>query len=411
MEIFHYLLSKPELNKNLGTDEYKSPLHFAAEVGNLEMVKALIEKNVTISYLKRTRKTAFHLAVASCNVEVADWLAERNLGIGPVLPPNRHQLESIFHFLARQKLPTDTWIKMLQICEKAVKRGSRFLERRALNGFTPLQIAIEEENNSAIAGFILSGPDAFKNTPGSTFDILGNSLIAAAYEFFEDSPINPNFVNKDNETIWHFCALHDAIHLAQGAAFLFPEKENLRLLNSKNLSALDVAFELRNFNVALELIKMHDNFIVIEALEKLVYMATWNGWHLLIEALIQEYPVTFAHIVSSSSSPKLSSCSLLHIVATTPVRDVSENNPKTLLLLLLKHFPHFIESIDEVGRTPLHLALECEFMEFFDWLAEAKLANPRLEFNVKDGSGVKFSDFLKEKGEEGIFKLLGLNDS
>jgi ankyrin repeat protein len=411
LEIFHYLLSKRDLDKNLGTDQFKSPLHFAAEVGNLEMVEALMETGAKISYLKKTRKTAFHLALASCNVQVAEWLAERKFGIGPVCNPT--QMESIFHFLARQKLPTDIWIKMLIVCEKATgslerkpsAQGARFIDLPAINGMTPLQVAIEEENDSAIAGLIVCGADISQTT--DAFVEVGTPLIKAVHEFFSDTPISPNFINDENETIWHLCARYDAVHLIQGVVYLFPEKTNLREHSSNGLTALELAFEMQNLNVALELIKLHDHFIQIDVLERLASRAAWNCWPELLESLIQEFPSDFALIMSPSSP---SSLRLLHIIVTLPVRQSSKINPKNVVLLLIKNYPHLIQSRDKLlGRTPLHLAFECEYMEFFDWLVEAKLSNPELDFNVYDNEGRSFSNLLKEKNEISLLNLLNLN--
>jgi len=41
--------------------------------------------------------------------------------------------------------------------------------------------------------------------------------------------------------------------------------------------------------------------------------------------------------------------------------------------------------------------LKCEFMEFYDWLAEAKLSNPQLNFDVADDKGNNFADLIKGK--------------
>ena len=405
LEIFHYLLSKSDLDKNLGTDQFKTPLHFAAEIGNLEMVESLIAHKAKISYLKGTRKTAFHLALASCNVEVADWLAERSLGLGPVCRDKNNQLESIFHYLARQKLPTEIWIKMLRICEKTTETSGavRFIDRRALSGLTPLQVAIEEENDAAIAGLILSGADLSPVTFKPS-NVRRSDLIKTVYEFFNVSPITPEFFNEEKETIWHLCVRFDAVHLIQALVFLFPEKQNIRSYNLNGVTPLDLAFEMHNFNAALELIKLHDHVIQIEVLERLVSSATWNCWPELLEALIQEFPSDFAYLMSSSSP-----LSLLHIVATASVRTSSEINPKTITLLLIKNYPNTINSHDKLGRTALHLALECDFKEFFEWLAEAKLNNSQLDFNVKDDKGNSFFDLLKEKEGKHILKLLDLS--
>lgn len=406
LEIFHYLLSKADLDKDLGTEQFKTPLHFAAEFGNLEMVEALIARKVKISYLKRTRKSAFHLALASCNVQVAKWLAERNLGVGPVCSDTSNYLESIFHFLARQKLPIDTWIEMLRVCENAVMENKppdvRFIDRRALNGMTPLHVAIEEENHSAIAGLILSGADISQTTLSSTGPFR-TPFIKAVNEFFGKIPISPDVVNNENESIWHLCARYDAVHLLQGVVYLFPEKSNLHGLNSNGLTALDLAFELHNFSVALELIKLHEHVIQINVLESLASSAAWNCWPELLESLIQEFPSDFAFIMSPASS-----LTLLHIIATEPVRHSSKINPKNIVLLLIKNYPHIIQSYDKLGRTPLHLALECEYLEFFDWLVEAKLSNPDLDFNVFDDKGKSFSDLLKEMNETSLLNLLKL---
>jgi len=72
----------------------------------------------------------------------------------------------------------------------------RFIDRRALNGLTPIQKAIAEENDSDTAGLILCGVDISQNTFRQA-GVVRTPLVKAINEFlfFDDFPIPPNFIN------------------------------------------------------------------------------------------------------------------------------------------------------------------------------------------------------------------------
>lgn len=401
LEIFRYLLTfDQKLDLNTETRQLKTPLHFAGEVGNLEMIEELISRNAKIGYLRGTRKSPFHLAIAAAHFEAAKFFSDRNLGLGPVCP----NFESIIHFLARQKLPANIWMKMFNLtveiaenyANKALIPGpSKIIERRSLRGLTALQVAVQEENNVAIAGLIVSGAE-FSGT---------SSLLESLKLFLNGNEFNFNYFNSDNETIWHFCARNKATSLIQVSASFFPTKPNLRSFNSDGLTALDLAFEdVDRFEVALELIKLHDHVIDFKVLERVASMATVYSWDQIVEALINEFPLDFSNLITNSSS-----VFLLHNLATTPVLESQHQNTSTrkLVHLLVKNYPQIIKTHDKFGRTPLHLALECDFVDFFKWLGELKEADCDLDFNVKnDGESKGFVDLLVEKDEKAILELL-----
>ena len=387
-EIFHYLCSKTNLDKDLSVDQLKTPLHFAAELGNLEMVETLILIGAKVGYLRGTRKSPFHLAMAAGQVTVAEWLANRKLGLGPVCRNiNQLKLESIVHFVARLRLNPEIWIKMLKLTvsilgenEKEKIKSIPIIDRISVSNQFPLQIALEEENNVAIAGLIVYGADL---KPFTKF-----SQIEAVVKFFGNEPINSNFINENGESIWHLAVQMNSMDLLLCSAITFPDKSNLRLPNNLGITALDLALNHEYLDLTVEIIKLYDHVIDVGILEKLAHTATWNSWLIILETLITEFPQEVSDLMQINHSG-----SLLHILATIPVRN-SSNEPKHLVLLLLKHFPHLIRSHDKLGRTPLHLAFECGFYTFFEWLVEAKVSNPELDFNVSDDQGQEFVDFL-----------------
>ena len=394
-EIFCYLLSKPELDLNTANDQLASPLHFAAQHGELVMIEALLDKGARISFLKGTRISPFHVALEHGQLNVIEWLVNNKLGIGPVASGKRGNLESSLHFLARLKLSTAIWIRSLLICLKIPASGINF---KSLDNLTPLQCAIETGNESAIVGFVLLGA----NTSGS----LHHPLITAVRGFFDsEGKIDPFFVNSDSETIWHLIARINSVPLAEGISYFHPSNPNLHLKNRIGETALDLAIEMQNFDVAFQFFKLYEHQIDPELLEKIASFAIWNYFPVVLEKLIKEFANNFTEMVDSSSQSTL----FLHFLATSLMRGNFKES-KVMALLLIKSFPQMIRSLDQSGRTPLHVALESEFWDFFHWLKEAnEAADSNLNFNVQDGSGVFLSDSLKEQGQDDIAKLLNLN--
>lgn len=88
------------------------------------------------------------MAITAGKVETVEWLIERNLGIGPVCRDRKSSLESTVHFLARQRLPGNIWMKMHEIYLKRINITNitsnvttKPINRLSLGGLTPLQIA------------------------------------------------------------------------------------------------------------------------------------------------------------------------------------------------------------------------------------------------------------------------------
>lgn len=85
-------LSNDDINAKY--DSISPPLHLACEIGNLEIVKALIEKGAYINDTRFDGLTPLYLAVLNGHNEVADFLLSRGAGIDIVgdLTKNKTQL-------------------------------------------------------------------------------------------------------------------------------------------------------------------------------------------------------------------------------------------------------------------------------------------------------------------------------
>lgn len=376
-EIFQYILHLADFN--LSTTDLKSPLHFAAEIGNLEMVQALVAIGARISYLRGTRQSPLHVAMMAGQVEIVKWLIESNLGVGPVCRDRGAQLESTIHFLARQRLPINIWLQILEIYLKSSinnrsssnNNSNSGINRPSLTGSTPLQIALEEDNEVSIVGFLVLGAN-FDNKSS-------NNINSAFQEFFQGNcfQFSPDYTTDQSESIWHLAVRTNSVLLIQSLAWKFSHKPNLRLKNLAGLSPLDLAVNLKHFEMAVELIKLYDHLINLEELDRLANLATWNSYFSLLEILIEEFPKDLAAIINSSASKNTDS--FLHILIIAPVSDESQLDEKRrIVLLLLKQFPQLIQSFDQFGRTPIHLASDCGHLDFFEWLKEAKISNPEL---------------------------------
>lgn len=395
--LFFLLLSKRDLDINLSTDEFKSPLHFAAEYGELTMIEALLDYGAKITFLKGTRKSPFYCALENGRLNVIEWFIDRNIGIGPVVSRTLKILESNIHYLARLKLPIEIWLKSLEICLKHIQddplRKYMMINKKTTSQMTPLHCAMSEENESAIVGLILNGADGSDSK---------YPLIIALNGFFQksDPVISPDYINFDNETIWHLIARINLVTLAKGIIYYFPSKPNLRLPNRIGQTALELAVEMENFDVAFEFIKFYDHQIDPDLLEKFINFSVWNFHPKLLEKLINEFENSSEEIISKSTL-------CLHILATSSLRGDPEES-KQMTLVLIKKFPQIIKSLDKQGRTSLHIALQSEFWDFFNWLHDAKIENPQIDFNVQDDGGNFFFDLLKEQEHENSIDILNL---
>ena len=394
-EIFCYLLSKPELDISASTDQFKSPLHFAAEHGQLVMIEALLSRGAKISYLRGTRKSLFHLALEHGKLNVVEWLVDNKIGIGPVSQGKNKALESHFHFLARLKLPIDIWIRSLELCLKSYSNDRKsIINRKSITNQTPLDCAVEEANESAIIGLILNGADlSDANYP----------LLIAVKGFFSEceTGFSPEYINSDNETIWHLIARINSVPLAQAIVHYFPTKPNLLLKNRIEKTALESAMDMENFDIAFEFFKLYDHQIDLDLLENYVNLSIWNISPKLFEILLSEFPGPFNELISTRTTL------YLHVLATSSMRNNLQGS-KQMAILLITKFPQMMRSLDKLGRTPLHLAYQSDFLEFFNWLKEARESVPELDFNVQDDSGVFFADLLRSEERKDILELLNL---
>jgi ankyrin repeat protein len=397
-EIFHYLLSKDGIDVNLATDDLKTPLHFASEQNSVEMIESLLKKGARVDYMRGSRHSPFHLAVRSGKLAAARFFGSQLMGIGHCCLHSKAPLESSLHFLSRQLLPVEVWMQMFEIVILAMSKNvldsglyASIIERRSLTGQTPLQLAIEEENESAVAGLVVSGANIetiFQNH----FSILVDPLIQTVYEFFgSNAKFLPSHVNAvNNENVWHLAARAASIPFIRCIAMKYPEiRSKIHDVNCDGLLPVELALQLKCYDPAVELIRLHDHVIPIENLEKLMHSSVLECQFLFLRTLLQEFTPEFKVIASSHSCG-----SLLHLMITVfpyenPLFD--SDVYVEFLVLLLKHCPNLLSLRDSLGRTPIDLAIQRDNFEFLNLLPLVSQEVPELEFNASSsGSGKNY---------------------
>ena len=87
-------------------------------------------------------------------------------------------------------------------------------------------------------------------------------LLIAVKGFFSEceTGISPEYINSDNETIWHLIARINSVPLAQSNCSLLSTKPNLLLKNRIEKTALESAMDMENFDIAFEFL----NFMTIK---------------------------------------------------------------------------------------------------------------------------------------------------
>lgn len=78
----------------------KNPLHVAALIGNIEMVKALVERGVDVNEKSEDGKTAAHYATIGGNFDVLKFLTEHGVDVNVV---DRYNLRAIHYAIKRMK--------------------------------------------------------------------------------------------------------------------------------------------------------------------------------------------------------------------------------------------------------------------------------------------------------------------
>ena len=79
-EVKKLLQSRADLESRSDDGWYRTPLHWAAEVGDIDVVQFLLEKNAEIEAKSSSGQTPLFLAAR--DIEVAQLLLEKNAQIG-----------------------------------------------------------------------------------------------------------------------------------------------------------------------------------------------------------------------------------------------------------------------------------------------------------------------------------------
>lgn len=413
LEIFQYLLSKMSKRDLEQHDEQlKTPLHLAAQIGNATMVETILSITNKIGFLRQTRISPLHLALAEGHIEIVRIFAEANLGFGPVMDLRTSQKASICHlestlfYLARQKHELGLWTELWTICSRVLNEDA-FVPHKVTRK-TILDAALEEENDEIAALLIFFGADLKRHIDSRISTRQREFFIDLNGFFFGSSneEIYPEF--RGTESIWHICARHNALFFVKALIHRFPELKTTNFVaqpdKNENVLPVEIATKMGFEGLAVELVKLHGLEIEASVLETLVCSAALGSQYRVLEALIDQFPDAFLTLMTSSRAVQP-----LHILATSALSHPKDGH-KEIILLLLKKYPFALARHDRLGRTPLHLALECNFIDFFVWLRDARdredESGPMIDFDVQNSEGYSFLKLLHDENCEEIINII-----
>lgn len=194
------LLNISYININERDKIKQTPLHAVSTSGAFEIAEMLIQKGANVNLVDSNSWAPIHCAAANCNLKIVNLLLDHPEIDISILSQDG---TSIFHYLTRARVDSDSETEYLKILKKAKERGSDIsLHGKHLE--TPLHQAVERSNYFAVK-FLLQNnanvnsqnklvekKDIYKILFFLTFSSLG--LVKLLYIMLLELKINILFV-------------------------------------------------------------------------------------------------------------------------------------------------------------------------------------------------------------------------
>ena len=156
------LENNPDLLEAKSENE-KTPLHFAAQIGNKEIVEFLIGKGADVNAKNIAHETPLHYAAALKHKEVVDFLIARGAQLDSITSDGSTPL----HYAANYG--------NFETVRVLVEKGAKINTRNGA-GLTPLDVAYESEQNESVKLLISKGGSYTPVKDPEVFHLSGNVL-------------------------------------------------------------------------------------------------------------------------------------------------------------------------------------------------------------------------------------------
>ncbi len=339
------------LNQYKLDERGNTPLHLAAQYGDLNAVRALVGNNTELMEIKNAYgSTPLHSAVWYGPLEIIKYLVSK----GADLTTRDSYGHTLLHAAAQNN--------HLKLINYLISEGAD-LAARDNNGNTPLHLAARNANIRVVRLLADQGADLeaqdneWGNTPlhvavNTGFDgvSVNQPYMDLIKYLVEEKKVNLAAVNRDNYTPLHLAVDKTAV-----------DENNIELVKylveqGSNLEATDMGgytpLHLATLNASLELMK---------------YLVEQGG--------------------SDLEAVDIDGCTPLHIAVDRTV--VDEDNIE--LVKYLVEQGSNLAATDLVGYTPLHLAALSGDLELVDYLVEQGA-----DLTAKNGEGSTVLDILAE---------------
>jgi len=271
------LISANAENSNIDTKDYNdnTALHVACRIGNIEIIKLLLDKGTNINAQNFSKTTPLYIAVLNNNFDLVNLLLSKgaDVNISDIL--GKTPLMLALQSVENQK-DSDTSYKMV----KLLLDNGAGLNAKDKNGEYVIHYAAKYPNINIVKLLVEKGIDVNQtDVDGNTpiyFTIKSSNKTLDKLEvikLFLSINLNINIVNSFKQTPLHIACQNNAdLEIIK----LLLDKENVNLLDNNKTSVL--VYAVRNGN--LDLIKLLDSYGAD-------FNISVNGLNLIHEALLQ----------------------------------------------------------------------------------------------------------------------------
>ena len=216
-------------------------LRMVSKNGNLEEAKMLIEQGANINEKSKNGWTALMYACKNGHLEVTKMLLEQGANINE--KSKRGWSALMFSCFNGH----------LEISKMLLEQGANINDKEE-NGNTVLMVTCQERHLKIVKMLIEQGANINeKSKEGWTalMHVCGRGYLEVAKMLVENGA-NINEVAQDGCTALMYACRGEYLEVAK---MLIEKRADLELTSDKNQTALDIALEVRNTDIAIELIK------------------------------------------------------------------------------------------------------------------------------------------------------------
>jgi cytohesin len=373
LEVRNLIKNNAYPNLELDTDKLV-PLHLAAEIGNLDIVKALLKAGARPNLISARGVTPLHLAAENGNLNIVKALLEAraepdltmNNGSTPLHLVAKNGNLNIFNTLLKARAKHDLVTKdgdtplhlaaqygNLNIVKALLKDGVE-PNLRSIKGATPLHLAAEKGHLNIVEALLKARVEPnLRSINGATpLHLAVQNGHFNIVEALLKAEVEPNLAMNDGANPLHYAAKNGNLDIVK--ALLKAGAKPDEALNN-GTTPLHLAAENGNLNIVKALLKarVEPNLRSINGATPL-HLAVHNGHFKIVEALLK---------AGAKPDEALNN-------GATPLHLVAENGHLNIVKALLKAgVEPNLRSIN--GITPLHVAAQYGNLDIIEALLKA----------------------------------------